>query len=458
MSVSSLSPVRPSSSAGAALPAVVACPPVPLVDGTTVGYANLDLAASAPALQAVADRVTAALPWYASVHRGAGHPSAVCTAALEAARATVGRFVGARPDDVVVFTRNTTDALNLLARAVPGPVLCLDVEHHANLLAWRGGSHRVLRAAATVEATLEQLREALAAEPTALLAVTGASNVTGEVLPLAEIVELAHRGGARVVVDAAQLAPHRRVDVAATGVDYLVLSGHKLYAPFGAGVLVGRRDWLDVAAPYLAGGGAVAQVATSATGATTEVSWSPAPHRHEAGTPNVLGALALAAACDALDAVIDEVAPEHERALLDRLTAGLAAVPGVRPLRIWADAPDRVGVASFTVDGHPAGLVAAYLSAEHGIGVRDGKFCAHPLVARLTGWAEGAVRASIGVATTADDVDRLVDALRALVTDGPGWTYGCVDGRWVPTPDPRDHDPLRTGAATSAPAHEGCGS
>jgi len=362
-------PADTAAATGATLPAVLGAGlPVPVVDGTTVPHANLDLAASAPALQYVADRVAALLPYHASVHRGAGYASQVCTAALEAARRTVGRFVGARADDVVVFTRNTTDALNLLAGAVPGSVLCLDVEHHANLLAWRGGSHRILRAAATVDATLTDLRDALADTPTALVAVTGASNVTGEVLPLAEIARIAHEAGARIVVDAAQLAPHRRVDIESAGIDYVALSGHKLYAPFGSGALVGRRDWLDVATPYLAGGGAVQRVTAAGTGTAAEVSWAPAPHRHEAGTPNVPGAVAL-----------------------------------------------------------------------------------------LTGWAEGAVRAGLGLGTTASDVDRLVAALHELVENGPRWTYECVDGRWVPVDDPRDLDPLGLGGTTAGTGHGGCG-
>jgi selenocysteine lyase/cysteine desulfurase len=416
---------------------------VPLVDGRAVRYANLDLAASAPALRAVAEHVGELLPYYSSVHRGAGYASRVCTSVLERSRETVAEFVGARPDDVVVFTRNTTDALNLLAGCVPGAVLTLDVEHHANLLAWRSARstarHQVLPAGPTVAATLQSLEHALAERPTALLAVTGASNVTGETLPVGQITRIAHRHGARVVLDAAQLAPHRRVDLTASDVDYLVLSGHKLYAPYGAGALVGRRDWLDVAAPYLAGGGAVRGVSTD--GGATEVSWAPAPHRHEAGTPNVLGAAALATACRCLAPVLDGAAVEHERALLDRLRRGLATVPGVVPLRIWPDSTDRVAVVSFTVDGVAAGLVAAYLSAEHGIGVRDGKFCAHPLVDRLTGGAT-AVRASLGLSTTAEDVDRLLDALRTLVSEGCSWEYELVDGRWEPTPDPRELDPL----------------
>jgi selenocysteine lyase/cysteine desulfurase len=155
---------------------------------------------------------------------------------------------------------------------------------------------------------------------------------------------------------------------------------------------------------------------------------------------------ALAQACRVLDGVVDSAAPAHERALLGRLTAGLDAIAGVHPLRIWPDAPDRVAVASFVVDGVPAGLVAAYLSAEHGIAVRDGKFCAHPLVDRIAG-AGGAVRASLGLGTTADDVERLLDALRALVERGPQWDYAVVDGRWTPTPDPRDLDPFALGSA-----------
>ena len=444
------------------LPRVVgADQPVPLVTGEHVPQCNLDLAASAPALVEVAEHVAELLPYYASVHRGAGYASQVCTALLEHARETVARFVGARADeDVVVFTRNTTDALNLLARAVPGPVLHLDVEHHANLLPWEGTPHRVLRAADTLEQTLTELRAALAAAPTALLTVTGASNVTGEVLPLTRIAEIAHAAGAGVGVDAAQLAPHRRVDLAATGVDYVAFSGHKLYAPYGAGALVGRRDWLDRAPAHLAGGGAVRSVSIRAdltdepvTG-TTEVSWLPAPHRHEAGTPNLLGVAALAAACRVLENVRDTAA-SHERDLLDRLTDGLTDLPGIRVLRIWPDSPDRLAVCSFIVDGYDSGLVAAYLSAEHGIAVRDGRFCAHPLVNRLTGDGRGAVRASLGLCTRDSDVERLLAALRALTEHGPRWHYARNDGRWAPVPDPRDIDPLRLGVTpTSSP---GCG-
>ena len=232
------------------------------------------------------------------------------------------------------------------------------------------------------------------------------------------------------MVDAAQLAPHRRIDLAASGVDYVALSGHKLYAPFGAGALVGRRDWLDAAPPYLAGGGAVQAVTVDGT------VWAPAPARHEGGTPNVIGAAALAAACRAVRSLPPGSLELHEEVLREKLVSGLEALEGVHLHRIWADGPSSIGVVTFTVDRYDPGLVAAVLSAEHGIGVRDGKFCAHPLLTRL-GIPAGAVRASVGAGSRTDDVDRLLGALAILLADGPAWTYELVDGRWAPAADGR---------------------
>jgi selenocysteine lyase/cysteine desulfurase len=448
---------RPSGPA-ALLPVVGAETTVPLVDGRSRTYANLDVAASAPALRRVADRVTEVLPLYASVHRGAGYLSQVSTALYEASRRTVAAFVGAREDDVAVIVRNTTDAVNLLAGCVPagGRVLVLDVEHHANLLPWvrstEGTDRRatVLAAAPTVAGTLDARRTELARTPYALLAITGASNVTGEALPVDAVVRIAHAAGCRVLVDGAQLVPHRGFSLAATDADYVAFSGHKAYAPFGAGALVGRRDWLDAGTPYLAGGGAVRDVRTDRT------LWQPAPARHEAGSPNVLGAVALAEACDALAALPAGALEAHEQTLRDRLLDGLATVPGVRVLRLWPDSADPVGVVSFTVGEHDPGLVAAVLSAEHGIGVRDGRFCAHPLLAHL-GVTGGAVRASIGVGTDAEQVDRLVDALTAFVADGPRARYEVVDGCWAVADDTR---PLPTVAGIdtiAATAAAACG-
>ncbi|MFE3546610.1 aminotransferase class V-fold PLP-dependent enzyme [Nocardia sp. NPDC059177] len=413
---------------------------VPLVQGGTSTYANFDYAASAPALRQVTDRISQLLPYYASVHRGAGYASRISTECYEAARGSVARFLDAGDDQVVVFTRNTTDSLNLLAGCVPGDTVVLDIEHHANFLPWTARGRRVVRAAETVEETIRRVVAELCSKPAALLAVTGASNVTGEVLPLERLATIAHQCGARILVDAAQLAPHRRISLRENGIDYLAFSGHKLYAPFGAGVLVGRRDWLDAGQPYLAGGGAVRNVGVA------EAEWAAAPQRHEAGSPNVLGAAAIAAACDAIAAIDPAELLAHERSLADRLRDGLCAIPGVSLVTIFTDSPDTVGIVAFTVDGYAPGQVAAYLSAEHAIGVRDGRFCAHPLLTRLG--LDAALRASIGLGTTPADIDRLIHAVTTLVTHGPTWTYAPTAGHWNPTPEtrPLTPDPL-TGAA-----------
>ena len=414
------------------LPLVGSNTQVPLLDGTTTTYANLDVAASAPALQSVADRVAEVLPWYASVHRGAGYLSQVSTALYEESRATIGAYVGAREDDVTVITRNTTDSVNLLAGCVPGRVLVLDIEHHANLLPWRrvDAGVTVVAGQDTLAGTIDALAGELARDSFALVAVTGASNVTGEALPVAEIVTLAHAHGARVLVDGAQLLAHRHFSLAATGADYVVISGHKLYAPYGAGALVGRRDWLDVGTPYLAGGGAVDDVEVG------ETTWQPAPARHEGGSPNVIGAAALAAACTTLGGLEPTELDRHEASLRGRLVAGLSALEGVDVLRLWPDSEEPVGVVTFTVDGIEPGRVAAYLSAEHGLGVRDGRFCAQPLLKRL-GLTGGAVRASIGIGISVGDVDRLVAGVRALLAGDVRGDYVLVDGAWTLAEDPR---------------------
>ncbi|MGN9787480.1 aminotransferase class V-fold PLP-dependent enzyme [Nonomuraea sp. ZG12] len=419
---------------GRTIPAVLGADlEVPVKGGKLVGYANLDYAASAPCLEPVSAAVTAALPAYSSVHRGAGYASQLTTARYEQARHTVRAFAGARPDDAVIFTRNTTDATNLLARCLPDDttVIVFDTEHHASLLPWK----RTVRLAppAFPGEAVRAADEALAGvDGPKLLVVTAASNVTGELWPIAALAHIAHRHGARILVDAAQLVPHRPINLTALDLDYVAFSGHKLYAPFGAGVLLGRRDWLADGEPYLKGGGAVRSVGEAGqSGQAGQVGqaddgadWHDDPEpRHEAGTPNVLGAIALAAACDALTATGWTALVKEEERLVARLRAGLASIAGVRELSLWGPAHPRVGIVSFTVDGHSAREVAEVLSGEYGIGVRDGKFCAHPFVRHLLGTADGgceddtasAVRASIGIGSTQEHVDRLVEALRDLV-------------------------------------------
>lgn len=429
---------------------------VPLVDGRAVRAVDLDRAATTPSLAAVRDAVIELLPCYGAPHRGAGYKSSVTTRAYEDAREAVGRFVGARAGDAVVFVRNTTEACNLLAHCVgrDADVVVFELEHHANLLPWRRLGARPLPVPRSPGELLDSIEAAVAGRhhERLLVALTGVSNVTGELMPYEEAAEIAHRAGGRLFLDAAQLAPHRAIDVAASGVDYLALSGHKLYAPFGSGALVGRRDWLEAGAPMLEGGGAVSLVTSGG------VVWKQAPERLESGTPSVLGAVALGVACDLFSTVGMDVLASVEHALAARLDGLLAEVPGLRRLAIFGGGAAHVGVACFELPGLDHGLVAAALSAEHGVGVRSGCFCAHPLVRELLGVAAGdmeaaarrlaggedvrlpgAVRASLGIGTGVEDLDRLAAALGDLAEQGPRWTYRrrSGDGPFEPDPDPR---------------------
>jgi selenocysteine lyase/cysteine desulfurase len=440
---------------------------VPLVTGETVRYVNLDYAASAPALQTVADAVAEFLPWYSSVHRGAGYKSRAATAAYEGAREAVRAFFNARPDDSIVFTRNTTDAINLMATALPETtrVIGFAGEHHANLLPWKRCSSTFLPVAASPEELLSRLEEALkgdSAEAT-LVAITGASNVTGEIVPIGEVAALAHRYGARVVLDAAQLAPHAPIDMQASDIDYLAMSGHKLYAPYGAGVLIGAADWLGGGEPFLRGGGAVKLVTVD------EVVWAEMPDRQEAGSPNVIGAVALGVACDTLRAAGMQRVVDHERELWSYAARRFGQVAGFEHYRIWAADHPRVGLFTFNLADYGYDQLAAILSAEYGIGVRHGCFCAHPLMIQLLHVEQaeadslvgatkrgehprlpGAARMSFGLGTTREDVDRAADALASITADGPRWTYRCstVSGDCEPDPDPRPLPELRLRYAT----------
>ncbi|WP_019062384.1 aminotransferase class V-fold PLP-dependent enzyme [Streptomyces prunicolor] len=427
---------------------------VPLVTGGEVTYAALDYAASAPALQRVWDDVAAYAPYYGSVHRGAGYLSQLSTDLFENARKTVEEFLDCRPDDQLIFTRSTTDSLNLLAAALPADcqVFVFETEHHASLLPWQDARVTYLNAPRTPGQAVETLEQALAArdpQGPALVCVTGASNVTGELWPVRQLAAAAHAHGARIVLDAAQLAPHHPVSVQDLDVDWIAFSGHKLYAPFGSGVLAGRADWLQAADPYLAGGGASRKVSRREDGGV-DVEWHDSAARHEAGSPNVIGAYSIASACKALTEAGFDTLVAREQHLIEKVRTGLAEVPEVKVLSLFGDDAPRVGVISFVVDGWNSSHFAAALSAEYGIGVRDGLFCAHPLLRTLLGTdpqtqgecgapeaAPGekslnAIRVSFGAGTPDEHVERFVGAVRELVTKGAKWTYHTENGRCVP--------------------------
>jgi selenocysteine lyase/cysteine desulfurase len=408
---------------------------VPLLDGTSRRYLSFDAGASTAALPEVAAAVNDFLPHYSSVHRGAGWKSQAATGAYEAARHSALTFAGREErDDVAIFCRNTTDALNHLAyrlRLSPTDIVVATVaEHHANLLPWsRVATTRHVEVGRAGTFSVDDVTEALEQLPRPrLLTITGASNVTGWLPPIDEIISAAHERHVPVCVDAAQLAPHRPMPVEA---DFIAWSGHKMYAPFGIGVLVGPREAFREGDPFIHGGGAVSVVGLD------EVIWAEPPEREEAGSPNVVGAVALQAAMETLEKIGWEQVIAHEEALAARLRGGLAAIDGVELLGPGQEVPT-LAVAAFNVSGTHHALVAARLSAEFGVGVRHGCFCAHPYLARLLGLGEeewrrfkgevvagdrsnvpGAVRASCGISTTEEDVEDLLAAVTEIASGRP---------------------------------------
>jgi selenocysteine lyase/cysteine desulfurase len=399
-------------------------------------YLNLDSAASTSAFPRVVSRVEEFLPWYSSVHRGAGYKSRAATNAYELARSALLGFAGRSDDgdDIAVICRNATEAINHLAyrlRLDPDDVVVTTVvEHHANLLPWaRVAERRFVECARDGTFDLDDVVAALDAPPRPkLLAITGASNVTGWLPPIDDIAQAAHERDIPVFLDAAQLAPHRRLPAS---VDFVAWSGHKMYAPFGAAALVGPRRVFADGDPFLAGGGAVDLVDLD------EVVWTDPPEREEAGSPNVLGAVALHAAIDEFERIGWNAIEQHDRETARLLRSRLAAVPGITLLGPGLET-DTLPVAAFTVDGMHHALVAARLSAEYGIGVRHGCFCAHPYLLRLLNLSAaeaqhyraavlrhdrrampGAVRASACLSTSPTDVDRFIDAIATIAGGSP---------------------------------------
>ena len=427
---------------------------VPSLDGQMVPYVNVDNAATTPPMRAVVDAVEQFLPLAASVHRGTGFKSRVSTAAFEEAREAVGQFVGADPErDVVVFTSNTTAAISQFARTVDladdAIVLTTMLEHHSNVLPWRHRGPTVcIRALddGSLDETDLDAQLARYGSRVAVLAVTGASNVTGVTPPIHRLAEKVHAVGGKILVDAAQLAGHVPIDLLDHDdpghLDVIALSAHKVYAPFGSGALIGDRCLLDVD-PEPRGGGTVRAVTLS------DVVWADLPDRAEAGSPNLLGAIALAAAVRRLAEVgLGEIAA-HERELAGYVRSRLAELPEIS---VVGNPRDALGVMSFAVAGWDPRLVAAVLGFEYGIGVRSGCFCAQPYVHHLLGldgdaiarWvdearcgdlraAPGLVRMSLGCYNDRGDVDRAIEALRRVIDGDFGGTYRQeVDGSFVP--------------------------
>jgi selenocysteine lyase/cysteine desulfurase len=435
---------------------------LPLLDGRFAPYINLDNAASTPPFLEVLDAVQRFLPYYSSVHRGTGFKSRLSTAAYDAAHEAVARFVGAdTTGSVVVFVKNTTEAINKLAFHYPltprSVVLSTIMEHHSNDLPWRRRAG-VVRAKVTRDGRLDEgdvdrLIDEYG-DRIALMTVSGASNVTGFLQPVHRLARKAHAIGARILVDTAQLAAHRRIDVkpehSPEHLDYVVLSAHKMYAPFGTGALIGRRDTFEHGPPEHQGGGTVDIVTP------TEVSWAGLPDREEAGSPNVVGAVAMAVAAHTLMGIDMDSVARHEQMLTTYALEQLRSVPGITLYGETSSTrtDDRVGVIPFNLHSRPHGLVAAILGYEGGIGVRSGCFCAQSYVSMLLGrepptlarWQgeesggarsarPGMVRVSLGLYNTREDVDALVAMLKRIAA-------GDYRGRYEQVPETGGYRPV----------------
>jgi cysteine desulfurase/selenocysteine lyase len=382
------------------------------VNGVPVAY--LDSGASAQrvlaSIQAV-DRYERR--HHANVHRGSHTLSAEATAAYEGARATVADHIGAADRREVGFVRNATEAINLVARAwgdanvgAGDRVVLTEMEHHSNIVPWQQLAERSgaeidwVPVGEEGQLDMDALVAALDRGPK-LVAVAHVSNVLGTLNPIAEIARLAHDAGALVLVDGAQAAPKLALDMGELGVDFYAVTGHKLYGPTGIGVLWARLDLLQAMPPFMGGGSMIRKVTTAGT------TFADPPARFEAGTPAIAQAIGMAAALRWLDGLGMEAVTAHEQELVAHTLARLVDVPG---LRVFGPPPsaDRLGPVSFEIDGIHAHDVSEILD-RHGVAVRAGHHCAQPLMDRLG--VAATARASFGVYSTPEEVDRMVDGL-----------------------------------------------
>ncbi len=375
----------------------------------------LDNAASAQKPRQVLEAMNEAYEsYYSNVHRGVHYLSQVCTDAFEAARHKVARFINASGDDEIVFTSGATEAINLVAQSygrsllkAGDEVVLSHMEHHSNIIPWQ-----LLRDQLGIEIKVAPIDDdgnlvledfaALLGPRTKLVAITHISNALGSIVPIAEVIRLAHDRNIPVMVDGCQAVPHMRVDVQALDADFYTFSGHKLYGPNGIGVLYGKRDLLNAMPPYQ-GGGEMIDVVTF-----ERSTYKQAPHRFEAGTPQIVEAIGLGAAIDYVESLGQERIAAHEDGLLAHATRRLGEIPD---LRIVGQARDKASIISFVMEGaHPHDIGTIVDRA--GVALRAGHHCAQPVMDRFG--VPATARASFGLYNTREEVDRLVDSLHKV--------------------------------------------
>ena len=376
----------------------------------------LDSAASAQKPRAVIDAMVHVMEaQYANVHRGLHYLSEKTSDAYEAVRDKIAVFINAGSRDEIVFTRNATESINLVAYSwgrsalAPGDAVAVtEMEHHANLVPWQmlrdahGTELRIIKITDTGEIDWESLEQVFADGRVKLLAVTQMSNVLGTYTPVERLARFAHAHGAKILIDGCQAVVHRRIDMHATDADLFVFSGHKLYGPTGIGVLYAKAEILDAMPPFMGGGDMIASVSYEKS------TWAKPPYRFEAGTPAIIETIGLGAAIDYVTGIGLDAIAVHEQTLTEH---ALAVLPGVAGLRILGAAQDRGGVISFVMKDAHAHDIATLLDRQ-GIAVRAGHHCAEPLMGRLG--VTSTARASFGLYTTLAEIDALAKGLERV--------------------------------------------
>jgi cysteine desulfurase/selenocysteine lyase len=409
---------------------------VPISDGSYVTAINFDNAATTPVLYSVLREINHFAPWYASVHRGGGYKSQLTSDLYEQGRELVQSFVHSDKDrDIVIFTKNTTEAINILSFVLSQQkrqqtvILSTLMEHASNDLPWRSKfkvdyveTDRSGRLSVEdLENKLKRYRGSVN-----LVCVSGASNVTGYLNPVHKIAALSHKYGAKILVDGAQMVPHISVDMKSFDslehIDYLAFSAHKMYAPFGVGVLIGPKEDFMNGNPLIQGGGAINLVSRK------RVEWDEPAGKDEAGTPNAMGVVALTAAIKTLQSVGMDHIHRVEKALYDYAISHMNKIPGIK---LYSDPykGDTISVIPFNLEGVYHDLLTEILSEEAGIAVRNGFFCTHPYSERLLGLSEeamdqyfededallpGLVRVSFGFYNTYKEIDKFISMLHKI--------------------------------------------
>ena len=395
----------------------------PILNETVHGRAlvYLDNAATTQKPQVVIDAIVEAYShWNANVHRGVHHLSQVATQKHEEAREKVAQLIRAQSSEEIIFTKGTTDSINMLARsfgdAMVGEgdeIIVSQLEHHSNIVPWqmlcerKGAILKVIPLREDLSLDIEAFK-GLLSKRTRLVSVAQVSNVLGIVNPIEEIVRLAHEKGVAVCVDGAQSVPHLAVDVQLLDCDFLVMSAHKMYGPTGLGVLYGKKEWLDKLPPAEGGGEMIEHVSFEKT------TYNVLPYKFEAGTPNYVGSYAFGKAIDYLQEIGLEKIAEYEKELVGYLEAQLAAIPNVR---VYAAGQEKAGAVSFNVYREDGALIHPFdvgvLLDRQGVAVRTGHHCAEPLIDYLQ--VPGTVRASVGLYNTKEDIDAFVAALKKAI-------------------------------------------